>query len=333
MTVDASRDERRSIDCTIGNRGTGKNDLRLGAGDFWYDKLIRVYRGVSTRNLNWEVVLGTFMPDIIKELNFPSTFQVTGRDLTKKMLTSKIVQPIMFPAGTDVQALVKAVSANAGIFNVTLPWDTSDNPAPTLLADTTFDANTSRWEIIKTILLGFNYEVFFDRFGFLVVRTFQDPFLTPPSWIFQTGPIHGNLVSWEKSATDARLFNHVVVVGGNDASVPVYAEAIVTDPTSPVHPDEIGDRVADPIVSITANTPELAQALADSQLKFAALQEYDVALSGIVIPWLEGGDVVEFIDPDPTATDDPTSFYMHDFTIPLDLSPMPVNADRVVMVS
>lgn len=337
VTVDASRDERRACDVTVGFRGTGTHDLRLGLGDLWYDKLIRLYRGVSTPDLNWEVVLGTFMPDKIDEQNFPGTFHITGRDLTKKMLLSKLTEPVTFVQGTPIDLIVMGVTVEAGIFNVTLPWD-SDNPAPVLTADVTFAANATRWSVIKDILLGFNYEVFFDRFGYLIIRNFQDPAETPSSWVFETGPINGNLVSWTKSTSDARLFNHVVVVGGSDAQLPIYAEAVVTDPGSPVFPGNatqpgIGDRVADPISSITANTLALAQALADSQLKFTALEEFNLSMSAIVIPWLEGGNVVSFIDPDPTASDDPTSFYLHDFTIPLDLAPMTANADRVVIVS
>jgi hypothetical protein len=68
------------------------------------------------------------------------------------------------------------------------------------------------------------------------MRAYQDPVSSPTVYTFETGQF-GNLVSYDRSTDDSRMYNHVAVYGGStDGTVaPVFAEAINTEPTSPTN--------------------------------------------------------------------------------------------------
>lgn len=322
VTVDISRDERRAVDCTLAN---DSDSLFVGVGGLWYDKLVRLWRGVDAGPLGtWETQLGTFMADKIDNDPQLGTIHITGRDLTKKLILSQTTEPLVFVAGTDALAIVRSEAAIAGIFNLILP--TAGYP---LVADVPFDADTTRMDIIKAVTLPFNLEVFFDAFGYMVVREFRDPFTSASEFTFQTGKTSGNLVSHVTTIDDSLLFNHIVVRGESDSTFPAQGEAIVTDPLSPIHPDRIGDRVF-PYSSSLITTDAQAVTLANALLKVYALEQFSVATDSIVIPWLDGGSIADFINPDPNYAADPTRYLLQSFNIPIGTGSMTGAMGRVM---
>jgi hypothetical protein len=141
----------------------------------------------------------------------------------------------------------------------------------------------------------------------------------------------GNVESYSKTTRDARLYNHIVVVGGSSDTIPVSAEAKNTSASSPTSIDKIGARVYE-YSSSFITTQAQALDVANSLLKIHALEEFELSLSTLVLPWLEVGEIVEFRDPDPNPGD-PTRFLLSSFSIPLVLGKMNPVGKRVTMVS
>lgn len=274
----------------------------------------------------WEVQIGEFMIDRISEANFPHEVKITGRDYTKKCMLSKFTQATMFEAGQTLEGLIGTLAANAGIVKKLLPT------TGVTIGDTfSFDRNTSRWDAMKQITTAYNYELYFDATGYLTMRPFLDPTTSAPVIWIETGK-QGQIATYTKSTSDASLFNHILVTGeSSDQNVlPVYAEAINTDPDSPTNVDEIGDRYWEYSSSLITDQQQ-AQDLADTYLSINSLEEFELDFATLVMPWLEGGDILGFIDPDP-APGDPNTFLLSSFTLPLTLEPMSGVGKRVLIV-
>ena len=60
-------------------------------------------------------------------------------------------------------------------------------------------------------------------------------------------------------------------------------------------------------------------------------EEYELNFSSIQIPWLEVGEITEFIDPNAGPTD-PIRWLLSSLTLGLGLGPMTGNARRVTIV-
>jgi hypothetical protein len=92
----------------------------------------------------------------------------------------------------------------------------------------------------------------------------------------------------------------------------------------------LGDRVY-PYESAFITTTQQAQDLANTFLKIYALEEYEINFSSLVLPWIEVGEVIEFLDPE-APDSDPTRFLLTQATIPLTLESMSGNGRRVTIV-
>lgn len=324
VSVDGTRDERRSLDLTLDNIDGA---LRPAPGKFWYDKVLKVYRGITIPAEKYEVQVGEFMIDRLSASNFPRVIKITGRDYAKKLMLAKFTQPITYTAGSALESLVQDIAASGGITKFVMPVT-----GITTQRDFSFEHGTSRWDAVKQIADSYGYEVFFDNQGYFTMRAYQDPTTSPTIYTFETGQF-GNLVSYERSTDDSRIYNHVAVYGGStDSTVaPVFAEAINTEPTSPTNVSKMGDRLYE-YASEFITTTQQAQDVANKFLSIHALESYELNFSSIVFPWLEANSIIEFIDPD-AAPEDPTRFLMDTFSIPLDLLPMTGTAKRVTIVS
>ena len=324
VSVDYARDERRSVDLRLDN---SDNALRSDPnGGFWYDKILKVYRGVELDDgSKWEVQLGEFMIDRLAEPHFPNIVTVTGRDYSKKLQTSKFLVATQFTSGTTVETVIRAIGQNGGISRFLFP-----PTGKTLGRDFLFERGTPRWQAMTEIATAYGFEVFFDTQGFCVLQQFQDPSTSPLVAVYKTGA-EGNLVSYDKSANDSRLYNHIVVTGEATDIAPVFASAKNEQPNSPTRIARIGERVYQ-YTSAFITTTVQAQDVANAFLKVHALEEYEVGLGSIVYPWLEAGDIVDFIDPK-AGTNQPTRFLLSSFTIPLTLGAMTGSAKRVAIVS
>lgn len=279
----------------------------------------------ATYTGKWEVQIGEFMIDRMSEPFFPNIVSITGRDYAKKCLTSKFGQATGFSSGTTIETVIRAIGQNAGITKFLFPVT-----GKTLGRDFVFEAGVERWKAMTEIAKAYGHELFFDTQGFCVLQQLQDPATSPVVAIFKTGA-KGNLASYDKSMNDSRIYNHMVVTGEATETIPVFAEAKNEQPNSPTRIARIGDRVYRYTSSFITT---VAQALdvAERFLKIHALEEYDVNIDSLVYPWLEAGDIIQFLDPDAGANQ-PTNFLLSSLTIPLGLAPMSCNAKRVAIVS
>jgi hypothetical protein len=345
VTVDRERDERRSIDVLLDNTdGALINDPYDG---FWYDKILKAFWGIRYYNKTlgiwqrWEVPLGEFMIDRIDEDRFPHAVKATGRDFTKRCLTTKLAYSMTFATGTRVEDIIKALAANSGIKKFALP--VTDQAYSD---DLVFTRGTERWKVMKQLADTIGYELFFLPNGYLTMRPYPDPTTSPLAWSFNEGG-GGTLVDYSRSSTDSRMFNHIIVTGaalGGEsddqpaylygsqatASEVVFAEAINNLAGSPTAVDRVGDRV-ETYESDLFTTAEQAQAYADAQLRIGALEEYTMSFESLILPWLEGSDIVEIVE-DRVSEYTPRRFLLSNFTIPLGLGSMSGTARRVTVV-
>lgn len=327
VTLDNTRDERRMCDVTFSN---DDGRLAFDTDHFWYDKIIKLYRGVTWPGGAWGCQVGEFQIDKIQENPAPtSTLHVTGRDYTKKLLLSKLVADTSFPEGTAIEDIVTALAINAGV-------DPARMQVPvtgiSLAADYLMSADTTRKKAIDDLVNAYGYEIFFDATGRFIMRVFQDPALTPQVWVFQTGAGVGNLISWTKSTDDSNLFNHQVVeVTSSSNTVPVWAEAINDDPGSPTSRARVGDRVFRTSTQLPL-TADQALAMAQQLLSVSSLEDYEIDMSSLVFPHLDVATVVRFIDPF-TDAGQPTQFLLTSIDIPLKLGTSSPVAKRVALVA
>jgi hypothetical protein len=278
----------------------------------------------------WSAQIGEFVVDDLREANFPHHVSITGRDYAKKCMTSKLEYTISFAAGTPLTTLIMGVAGNAGISKFNLP-----ETSVTLSERIDFERGTERWRVISLAANSNNFELYFDSQGYLTMREYLDPALSPISQSFSTG-LGGNLVSWTRSVNDSRLYNHIIVTGENpeggegDDQLPFYGEAVNNEPSSPTRVSRIGDRSYFYTSSFFTSDQQCID-LARSWLKIHALESYELDWSSLVYPWLEVGEIAEFLDPNRLESD-PTRFLLDTLSIPLDLGPMSATGKRVTFV-
>ena len=299
-------------------------------GDAEFRKAVTAAMGwlnTVTALATWEVQIGEFMIDRISEDNFPDTVSITGRDYTKKCMLSKYVQATQFAPGQTLEGLITSISGAAGITKRALPA-TGITVGRTFF----FDRGVTRWDAMKEICSSYDYDIFFDATGYLIIKPYSDPALDAPTVIVSTGE-EGTLASFSKSTTDTRIYNSIVVTGeSSDATIPnVFATAKNTNPLSPTRIAAIGERVYMYTSSFITTTLQ-AQQVADSFLAVHALEEFDLSFDSLMMPWLEVGDIMGFVDPDP-APGDPTEFLLSSISIPIALGPMSSVGKRVTNVS
>jgi len=319
--ISMSAGERRTFDLTLYNE---LGNLDFYPGGFWYDKIIKIYRGAVTSTETWQGQLGTFMIDRIETNNQDSTVSISGRDFTKKLINSKFAFPVFFPANEPIENIISAIATNGGVTDQSLPL-TGENTQ----VGWTFNQGTERWKAIKDIATAFDFDLYFDETGTLVLTEFADIINDAIAFVFQTGAA-GNLSSFRKTTSDARLRNHIVVIGENADQEPVIGEAENNNGSSPTRIALIGRRTETYNSAYVGNVAG-ANALAQRFLTIAGLEQFEVPLDGIVIPWLDVNNVVTFTDPDP-APGDPTRFLLTDMTIPLGLTAMSATVRRIVNV-
>ncbi len=325
VTLDHSRAERRMMDLTISN---DSREFDNEPNKLWYNKVIRVYRGVRYGDDTYEAPLGVFYIDRITEPHFPPVVRVTARDRTKKLLT-KFLHDTTFIEGTSLTGVIKAIAIGGRIKAEHL--DLIEDRGEVLDRDYTFDRDSQRWEGMTRLAKAFTYGLFFDAVGNLRMREFADPVSSPQALTLEAGE-YGNLVSFDKSSDDSRIYNHVLVTGESSESAPVWAHARNTESSSPTRISELGDRLE--IYSSSFITKkDQAQRLADRMLKTMALESFDLSFSSLVMPWLEVDQILEFRDPRADRRSHaPQRYLLSDITIPLKLGAMRGSAKRVTVV-
>jgi hypothetical protein len=273
----------------------------------------------------WVTCLGEYMPDVIERPRFPHTVHVTGRDFTKKMMLAKFAAATSFAIGANVGTTIQTIATNAGISKFNFATVTN-----TLGAVVTFDVGSTRWEAAKSLADSISCDLYFDHNGFLTLAPMVDPLTAPLAYTFQTGQ-YGNLADYSRSTNDARLYNDVLVYGNGQANPLVNAHVSNTTVTSPTSIANLGSTRTYTYSSQFFTTNAQALAYAQKLLSVVALEQYDVNLTSIVIPWLEVGTAVEIVVPD-AQVDDPTRFLFTSFTVPLMLGTMTAQCKRITLV-
>jgi hypothetical protein len=64
VSVEYDRDERRTVDMELFDQ---EGELRPRIGGLWYDKVIKVYKGVYIDNAPYAYLIGTFLIDVITD--------------------------------------------------------------------------------------------------------------------------------------------------------------------------------------------------------------------------------------------------------------------------
>lgn len=330
VTVDASREERRMLDLTLGNPDGA---IRHSEQGLWYDKVVKAYRGCHyfdpawNRVRTWEVQLGEFGIDDIQSQNFPHTIAVKCIDQTAKLIGDKLTASTTFVKNQPIEAIIKTIALNGGISKFLLPVT-----GQVAGKDFTFEKGTTRWKAITDVAGAYGYEVFFDANGYLVLREYLDPSLSPTSFVFDTDPQRGTIATWGKSTNQSRLYNQIIVYGDTDgATLPVYAVATNNDPSSPTSVQRLRRTKSYEYTSSFITTQEQALDTANKFLKVHSLEEYNLSLSTIVLPWLEANEIIGF-EPTDREPLDPTRFLLSNFTVPLGLGAMTPVGKRVQII-
>lgn len=278
--------------------------------------------------LEWETQIGEFMIDRIRESSDSALIAVTGRDYTKKLLISKFTSSVTFAAGQSLDSVVSAIAANGGVLKFI-----AGATGVTIENSISFERTTERWKAIDDLCKANGVEVFFNSEGYLVTRIFRDPVTSPTVVTLHTG-VEGNLVSYEKSSSDTRISNIVVVTGENSEEISagnLYQYiAYNTEPSSPTRVARLGERHYF-YTSAFFTSEAQCRTVAENFLAVQALEEYELGFSSLAFPWLESGEIVEFIDPTP-GSGEPSRFLLTQFNIPLALGPMSGSGKRVSIV-
>jgi hypothetical protein len=327
VSVDYDRDERRVLDLTLLN---DDHLLDPETTRFWYDKVIKVFRGVETSAWRFETQIGEFVIDRIDTNNFPGHAKITGRDYTKRLMLSKLGRATNFAAGTPVELIITAVAANGGVAKVNL-----NTIGKSLGADASFESKTSRWELLKSICTSYSLEIFVDRYGVLTVRPFRDPVASPATIFLRTG-LRSNLAGFNRSVNDSRIRNHLVAIGTNqdviNQGILIFAEARNTEPSSPTRIEKLGERT-EAYESPQFTSFEQAQEFVDGWMRVAALEEFTFAYESLVYPWQEAGDIAVLDLENATGpSSDPDRLLITSFDIPLSLGTSSGTGKRVSIV-
>lgn len=281
----------------------------------------------------WETQICECMADSIEDVDRTAqTIQIIGRDYVMKC-QGELPTTTTFDETVVVEELIRTMALNSGITKFALPATGS-----TLGKAMTWEGGTKRWEIMKEMATAHNYEIYFTTDGYLTMRQFRDPLLTAPTLVLVAGDPddpnsveRANLVSRGVRSSGSQIYNHVIVVGeSSDSTVPsVWAEAKNEVEGSPTSTYTLGTRTMPKQTSNAITTTAQAQELADSLLKVAALEEYELSFGSVLYPWIEVGDIVELDDKEAWG---PTRYLLATLSLPLDMSPMTGNGKRVTQV-
>lgn len=337
VNLDYGRSERRTLDMSLDN-SDGLLSIATNEG-FWYNKIIKVYRGVSYNippvaphyktTDSWECQIGEFMVDKIDSSTDDPFIQVVGRDYTKKCLQSKFEYSVIFDAGTYIYTIIKALAANAGVAKVNIPFNREQ-----LTSDLSVERGTDRWSVMNDIANSFGYDIYFTNNGYLTMTKYPDPSTSPTLGRFKRGP-GGNLVTAKKSTDDSRLYNHIIVTGereaveGGQILLPYFGEARNDNALSPTSIAQIGDRSYFYTSSFFTSNQQCIN-LAAAWLKIYSLQSYNMDWSSVVYPWFDVGKIVELEDPDNAGTY--MRLLMDTLNIPLGLEAMSGTGKRVLAI-
>lgn len=276
----------------------------------------------------WESPLGCFLPDSITNYNFPNTLKIGARDFTKKCLGAKLALDRTYAKNYSTNAILRELAVYSGIPLSRISFDpTSDR---VLSKAMTFTRGTDCWAIMKQIADYQARNIYFDESGILVTEPYPDPLLGTPKLYLATSK---NLVSYERSTSDSRIYNHIVVTATADeegAGLNYTAQAMNDNKNSPTRVSLLG-RKTYTYESQFFTTKQQCQNYANKLLTQTAFEQYEINFESLVYPWMDAGLVMDLKEPR-NLPQDPTRFLLDTITIPLSLTAMGGSGKRILFV-
>jgi len=319
ISIDQRGTDRRSGSITLEGLTVDRID------GFWYDKVIKIYMGITTSTGTWEQAIGTFLMSQMGSEDYIPLAPVSLRDFSSK-LDYDIPLDVGWPSNHPIEDIIGDLALGGGILpgNMNLPVTGDSVPEEKFIR-----ADSNRWRSMVEVAEAYNYDLYFDADGVLQMQTFADPFLDPPQFRFRVG-LGSNVASIGRNIKPDLIRNHVVVAGEAPDGSPVWGEAFNNEPLSPTRIDRLGQRTRR-VENSWVQTFDQATELAERILRFESLEQVESNLGTIIVPWLDVNVTVEFVDPNNTVGD-PTRFLLNRVEIPLDLSPAKSRLARVTNV-
>lgn len=323
VSGDASRYIRRTLSLELANPD-GVWTPRGEGSAFYWDKLLRVERGIRSGGTDYLAPLGVFLIDS------PSVdltrLSLTGSDRMDRATKSEFTTPTSYAAGTRVGTVIQDILTDAGL-GASL-WTVDDNGS-TLGVARNFEVGEERLPAAMSLATSFALDVFADGAGYVVVRPKRDPATVASSWTFQAG-VDATHVGLSKTWSRDRFYNHVLVSGESAEAAPVRAEASITDPSHPLRvTGAMGDRLFK-YTSAMITTTQQAQSVANALLWEHAIIEEEIRLEHVPNPTLEPGDAVTIVDP---ASDTDDRYIIDTIDLPLAGGAATLNVKKIRSLS
>lgn len=309
VSMQRGRLVRRTLDVEIVNEDgafTPEGPLSL----FYWNRLLRVERGVYFAGVPYYAPLGVFLIDAPSVDGRASVLSVSGSDRCDRGTRSEFTSPVSYASGSSVGSVIQMIGTDAGMWDDR--WSISDGGA-TLGTTRSYEAGDGRMAAIQALLTDFSLEMFADANGWIRIQPKVDPATAPVAWTFERGA-EATMLGISKKWSRDRFYNHILVTGEAADRTPVRGEASDTNPSSPTRvTGPMGDRLFK-YTSGMVTTVAQAQAVAQTLLWEHTLIEEEIDLAHIVNPMLEAGDAI-IIREAVTRTDD--KYLIEDLTVPL----------------
>lgn len=325
VSMDATRPIRRTLRLTLANPGGVWTPTDEDSAFYW-DKHVKVERGVRVGGVEYFAPLGVFLIDTPEVDARSGDLSLTGADRMDRATRAEFTAPVTYASATSVGLVLRDLLEDAGV-GIT-NWIV-DDAGSTLGAARYYEAGDDYLQAALTLARDFALEVFADARGYMVIQPKPDPADAASAWTFEAGEEATHLGLSKRWSRD-RFYNHVLVTGENANQDPVRAEAEITDPSSPLRTSgPMGDRLFK-YTSGMITTVGQAQDVADALLWEHALIEEEIRLEHVPNPSLEAGDAITVKDA-VTHTDD--LYVVSSLDVPLAGGSAQINVKKVRTIS
>ena len=233
--------------------------------------------------------------------------EMQASDRSYLLQESKLLQPYTAAADQSLDEAIASMCQFAWTGRGTLPI--AIQPTTALVPSTGWvvKAGKNIWAVAQEIGASAGYEVYFDAWGTLSGNPIPDPTTRSPVWA-TGGQISGLKLATLK-ATRKKVYSVMGVVGtGSELvadkkgilrskHVPIYGQAQVTDPSSPINPNTGFGVVGNLVRIVTVTSAEQAQTIAANALTLQVGHFAELGIGAIPNPALDVDDVVAISAP------------------------------------
>lgn len=216
------------------------------------------------------------------------TIQVTGFDRARRVQRAKFTDFEVISDGTNYATAIKNLIESRVPSSTSFSFLTTTETTPLIV----FEPGDDPWQRAQELAESIGAELFFDLNGNCVLRPEPDPTEQGSVFDYAEGS-DCTMLGLNKSLTDERTFNHVIVTGESTAlDNPLLGEAKDDDPESPTYVEGPFGDVVFLLQSTTVSTQEQADDAAAAALRrFTGLVE-NIQFTAVVNPAHEVGDVI-----------------------------------------